>query len=358
MGAQAWPMVGDFIMIKVLIVDDSAVAREMIAHILGADPEIEVIGCARSGVEALVVLQHKQPDVITMDVHMPGIDGFETTHRIMTERPVPVIIVTASIDPKTDSASFRALEAGALAILPKPPGLDHPDHARAAAELLQTVKLMSEVRVVRRSLRPGTLRQPVLVKEQAVPALIKAVAIGASTGGPVVVQSILASLPGDFPAPLLVVQHMAIEFIGGFAEWLNSSCAIRVKLGTQGESIRPGTVYVAPGGLEMGVDYLERILLISAKAGQPIVPSVSHLFHSMAERYGRQAVGILLTGMGSDGAQGLKAMQEKGALTIAQDQESSVIYGMPAEAVKLKAAQHVLPPDGIIAMLQAVVKRQ
>ena len=343
-------------MIKVLIVDDSPVSRELLGHLLGADPEIEIIGWARDGAEAIAILEHKAPDVVTMDVHMPGMDGFETTYRIMTEHPVPVIIVTASLDTKTDSPSFRALEAGALAILLKPPGAGHPDHQRAAAELVRTVKLMSEVRVVRRSIRPGG-RQPPL-KEEAIPARIKIVAIGASTGGPIVVRSILASLPGDFPAPLLVVQHMAEEFIGGFAEWLAGSCAIEVKLGEQGEPIRPGTAYVAPGGSDMGVDNMGRISLTPGKAGQLLCPSVSHLFHNMAERFGKHSVGILLSGMGSDGAVGLKHMNDRGALTIAQDEESCVIYGMPAEAVKLKAAQYVLPPDSIIAVLHTAMKKR
>jgi two-component system chemotaxis response regulator CheB len=345
-------------MIKVLIVDDSPVARELIEHVLSSDPEIVVIGYARNGTEAIAAMEHKRPDVVTMDVHMPGIDGFQTTYRIMTEHPVPVIIVTASLDPETDSATFRALEAGALAILPKPPGLGHPDHMRAAAELLKTVKLMSEVRVVRRAIRPGTSQQQRALKAEVAPARIRAVAIGASTGGPVVIQSILASLPVGFPAPLLVVQHMAEEFIGGFARWLANSCSIEVKLGVKGERITPGTAYVANGGLDMGVDELDRITLVPGKPGQSLCPSVSYLFHNMAERFGKEAVGILLTGMGSDGAQGLKLMQEKGALTIAQDEESCVIYGMPGEAVKLKAAQHVLPPDAIVAMLQALVKKQ
>jgi len=343
-------------MIKVLIVDDSAVARELIEHVLGADPEIEVIGCARSGVEALAVLAHKRPDVVTMDVHMPGIDGFETTYRIMTEHPVPVVIVTSMLDPQTDSANFRALEAGALAILPKPPAVGHPDHLPAAAELVLTVKLMSEVRVVRRTVKPAKARQQSSIVA-AVPASVKVVAIGASTGGPVVVQAILASLPVDFPVPLLVVQHMAGEFIPGFSEWLARSCAIRVKVAVQGEFIAPGTAYVAPGGTDMGVDGQGRVTLIRGKAGQSLCPSVNHLFHNMAERFGQHAVGILLTGMGSDGAPGLKEMKEQGALTIAQDEASSVIYGMPGEAVKLKAAQHVLSPDSIIAMLRALVKR-
>jgi two-component system, chemotaxis family, protein-glutamate methylesterase/glutaminase len=344
-------------MIKVLIVDDSAVARELIEHILSSDPEIEVIGSARSGVEALAALEHMRPDVVTMDVQMPGIDGFETTYRIMTHHPVPVIIVTSILDPQTDSASFRTLEAGALAILPKPPGIGHRDHERTAAQLVQTVKLMSEVKVVRRSIRPAKPRQSELVAPAPLPATIKAVAIGASTGGPMVVRTILAALPAEFPAPLLVVQHMAGEFIGGFSEWLDNSCAIRVKVAQQGEPLRPGTAYVAPGGVEMGVEGQRRIILARGRAGQTLCPSVAYLFHSMAEQYAEGAVGILLSGMGGDGARGLKEMKDRGALTIAQDEESCVIFGMPGEAVKLKAAQHVLPPDSIAAMLLALVKK-
>jgi len=341
-------------MIKVLIVDDSPVSRDLLEHLLNADREIEVIGFAGSGEEAIAALRLKRPDVITMDVHMPGLDGFQTTHRIMTEHPLPVIIVTASLDPVADSANFRALEAGALAILIKPPGLGHPDHLRAAAELVQTVKLMSEVRVVRRSTRPAVTLHPPL---KVTPAeRVKIVAIGASTGGPVVVQSILASLPGDFPVPLLVVQHMAEGFISGFSEWLAGSCAIRVKVGEQGERLTPGIAYVAPGGTHLELDAMGRINLTAGHPGQLLCPSVTRLFQSVAERVGRQAVGILLSGMGSDGAQGLRELRDKGALTIVQDEESCVVYGMPGEAVKLQAAQHVLSPESIIAMLHAIVK--
>jgi two-component system, chemotaxis family, protein-glutamate methylesterase/glutaminase len=343
-------------MIKVLIVDDSPVAREMIEHVLTADPEIQVIGSARNGAEALAALEYKRPDVVTMDVHMPGLDGFETTRQIMIEHPVPVVIVTSTLDPKTDSATFKTLEAGAVAIVLKPPGFGHPDHTRAAFDLVQTVKLMSEVKVVRRSNRMA--RQQVPGPEREPEASVRIVAIGASTGGPVIIQNILAALPQDFPVPLLVVQHMAEDFIDGFAEWLANSSQIRVKVASPGEKILPGTAYIAPGGLQMGVDDGGRIALLPGKTGEYHCPSVTHMFFSVAERYGRNAVGILLSGMGADGAQGLKAMQERGALTIVQDEESCVVFGMPSEAVKLRAAQHVLPPESIIAMLRSTIKRQ
>jgi two-component system, chemotaxis family, protein-glutamate methylesterase/glutaminase len=343
-------------MIKVLIVDDSPVAREMIEHVLTADPEIQVIGSARNGAEALAALEYKRPDVVTMDVHMPGLDGFETTRQIMIEHPVPVVIVTSTLDPKTDSATFKTLEAGAVAIVLKPPGFGHPDHARAAFDLVQTVKLMSEVKVVRRSNRMARRQVPGLEPQAEAP--VRVVAIGASTGGPVIIQSILAALPQDFPVPLLVVQHMAEDFIDGFAEWLANSSQIRVKVAAPGERPAPGTAYIAPGGVQLGIDESGRIMLTPGKEGEYHCPSVSHLFFSVAERYGNNAVGILLSGMGADGAQGLKAMQERGALTIVQDEESCVVFGMPGEAVKLRAAQHVLPPESIIAMLRSTIKRQ
>jgi len=343
-------------MIRVLVVDDSAVARELICHILAADPELEVIGTARGGREALALLEHVNPDVITMDVHMQGMDGFEAAHRIMSEHPLPVVIVTGILDPTADSALFRTLEAGALAILLKPPGPGHPDHLRAAAELVTTVKLMSEVRVVRRSHLLGRHRpQPVERQLPYVP--IRAVAIGASTGGPVVIHGILNALPADYPVPVLVVQHMAEEFINGFAEWLNASCLLTVKVGSQGEAILPGRAYVAPGGWQMGVDGEGRIRLLPGRPGDYLCPSVTHLFESLARSFGAQAVGVLLTGMGADGASGLKEMEQRGALTIAQDEESCVVYGMPGEAVKLGAARQVLDPAAIIALLQAVVRK-
>ncbi|GFO56448.1 chemotaxis response regulator protein-glutamate methylesterase [Geomonas sp. Red276] len=341
-------------MIKVLVVDDSKVAREMITHILTADPDIKVIGTAADGYRALVALERQRPDVVTMDVHMPGLDGFATTREIMREHPVPVVIVTATLDPKADTALFRTLEAGALAILLKPPGFGHPDHARAAAELLQTVRLMSEVRVVRRSYRKSRLTSPVKHEVTAPPKLV---AMGASTGGPVVVKNIISALPGNFPFPLLVVQHMAGEFLAGYVEWLGGSSELSVKLGESGETVRGGSVYIAPGGVDMGLDGRGRIVLTPGAPGQLLCPSVNHLFRSVAIQCGSQAVGILLTGMGNDGAAGLKDMRDEGALTIVQDEESSVIFGMPGEAIRMGGARQVLSPDSIITLLKGLAGR-
>ncbi|MCM0083294.1 chemotaxis-specific protein-glutamate methyltransferase CheB [Geomonas sp. Red32] len=341
-------------MIKVLVVDDSKVAREMITHILTADPGIKVIGTAADGYRALAAMERQQPDVVTMDVHMPGLDGFATTREIMREHPVPVVIVTGTLDPKADTAVFRTLEAGALAIILKPPGFGHPDHARAAAELLQTVRLMSEVKVVRRSYRESRLPSPVKPEVTAPPKLV---AVGASTGGPVIVKNIISSLPASFPFPVLVVQHMAGEFLAGYAEWLAGACELTVKLGEPGETVKGGSVYIAPGGADMGLDGRGRIVLTPGAPGQLLCPSVNHLFRSVAIQCGRHAVGILLTGMGNDGAAGLKEMRDEGALTIVQDEESSVIFGMPAEAIRIGGARQVLSPGNIVALLKGLAGR-
>jgi len=344
-------------MVKVLVVDDSPVALALLVHVLSSDPEIEVIGTARNGLQALAVMEARRPDVVTMDLHMHGMDGFAATRRIMSDCPVPVVIVSGSIDPKLDATVFKAMEAGAVAILMRPPGVEHPDHRRAARELVQTVKLMSEVKVVRRYEPRGSVAVSPAAHEPVAPHEIKVVAIGASTGGPIVVKRILSGLPRTYPVPILVVQHMAEGFIEGFAEWLAQVCAVKVKVATHGDRLAPGEVHVGPSGFELGVDGYGRIELLPGRGGAVFCPTVGHLFDSVAENYGRHAVGVLLTGMGTDGAQALKRMRGKGAITIAQDRESSVIYGMPGEAVKLGAAQHVLPPDGILGILVALGKK-
>src|SRR5665811_2307336 len=198
-------------MIKVLVVEDSPVVREFLVHILGADPGIQVIGTANDGEQALEAVARKRPDVITMDIHMPKLDGLEATRRIMETHPTPIVIVSGSTDPREVATTFRAMEAGAVAVLRRPAGIGHPDHEATVRELVQTVKLMSEVKVVRRWPRvrreisvPGP-PEPVVGRA---PAGVKVVAIGASTGGPPVLQTILAGLPKDFPAPVLIVQHM------------------------------------------------------------------------------------------------------------------------------------------------------
>ena len=348
-------------MIKVLVVDDLPVVREFVTHILDSAPEIRVIGTASNGEEAIEAVREKRPDVVTMDVHMPKMDGFEATRIIMETTPVPIIIVSGSVDPRVVSMTFRAMEAGAVAFVARPAGIGHPDHEKTVKDLLQNIRAMSGVRVVRRWPRSTREDQAHSLPEKAVrqeTSGIRLVAIGASTGGPVVIQRILASLPRDFPAPVLIVQHMAKGFTAGFAEWLAQSSGIPVKLAVHGEPLHPGCAYVGPDGFDLLVECEWRITLRKGDNSNGLCPSVSHLFRSVAEVYGGNAIGILLTGMGKDGAEELRLMKERGAVTMAQDKESSVVYGMPGAADRLNAATYILPPDSIIDVLKRVVGKR
>ncbi|MBI2214328.1 MAG: chemotaxis-specific protein-glutamate methyltransferase CheB [Acidobacteria bacterium] len=341
-------------MIKVLVVEDSAVVRAFLVEILGSDPDMEVVGTASDGEDALAAVERLRPDVITMDMHMPKLDGLEATRRIMETTPTPIVIVSGSTDPHEVATTFRAMEAGALAILRRPAGLGHPDHEATAGELLRTVKLMSEVKVVRRWPRlpsEDSVRRPSIARRVAAPGKFRLVAIGASTGGPAVLQTILAGLPKSFPLPLLIVQHMTQGFTEGFVEWLAQSTPMSVGVARHGEPLLAGHVYVAPDGLHMKVGHDETIVLASDEPENGLRPSVSCLFRSVADVCGGKVVAGLLTGMGRDGARELKLLNEMGAVTIAQDRDSSVVHGMPGEAIRLDAATLVLSPEKIAAAL-------
>jgi len=336
------------------VVEDSPVVREFLVHVLGSDPDIRVVGTAADGEEALEAVSSMRPDVVTMDIHMPRLDGMEATRRIMETHPTPIVIVSGSTDPHQVATTFRAMEAGALAVLRRPAGLGHPDHGATAGELVQTVKLMSEVKVVRRwprARRDAAVARPEAADPARALAKVKVVALGASTGGPPVLQAILAALPRDFRVPLLIVQHMASGFVQGFVEWLAQSSALPVHVATHGEYLLPGHVYVAPDECQMKVEHGGRIVLAGDGPENGLRPSVSCLFRSLAEVYGGEVVAGLLTGMGRDGAEELKCLKDKGAVTFAQDKDSSVVHGMPGEAIRLDAATLVLSPEKIAAVL-------
>jgi two-component system, chemotaxis family, protein-glutamate methylesterase/glutaminase len=348
-------------LIRVLVVEDSAVVREFLVRILGSDPELEVVGTAADGEAALEAVEQMRPDVVTMDIHMPKMDGFDAARRIMETRPTPIIIVSGTVNLAETTNAFRAMEAGAVAVLERPVGIGHPDQQATAANLIRTVKLMAEVRVVKRwpRARPADLARPVSARPDIkVPACsVAVVAIGASTGGPPVLQTILSQLEASFPVPILVVQHIATGFTEGFVEWLGQSSKLRVRLAAQGEQILSGHVYVAPDGFHLKVTAGRNVWLSDEKPENGLRPSVAALFRSVAKAYGGQATGVLLTGMGKDGAEELKLMREQGAVTIAQDRESSVVHGMPGHAISIGGAAYVLPPEKIPQALTELTAR-
>lgn len=347
--------------IRVLIVDDSAGMRMMLEWIFGHDPALEVAGIASDGIEAVDAVARLSPDVITMDIQMPRMDGLEATRKIMETKPTPIVILSGNLDAEEVASSFRAMEAGALVAMAKPRSIAHPEHETDVANLVRIVKLMAEVKVVKRwPLRVAKGKPQPLLQATGGPAQTnhQVVAIGASTGGPMAINTILSGLPPGFPLPVLIVQHMAPGFVQGFADWLNITSRLSVHVASQDELLLPGHVYIAPDGFQMLAKHGGRIALIQSAPENGQCPSVSTLFRSVADVYGGKAVGIILTGMGNDGARELKLMKDKGAVTIAQDRESSVIFGMPGEAVNLDAAGYVLTLDRIVGYLVANIRER
>ena len=342
--------------ITVLVVDDSGISRDLLTRILLAEPGIEICGYARNGEEALVMAAEKKPDVVTMDIHMPGLDGFETTRQIMETQPRPIVIVSASFDAGDVAKMFRALEAGAVAAVEKPPGPGDPAHAALARRFVETVKAMAGVRVIRRWPRARSdARKPAPALPPPTAGPLRLVAIGASTGGPPALQRVLAGLPRPCPVPVLIVQHISAGFIQGLAEWLTTTTGMPVRIAKHRELASPGTALLAPDGCQMGIGMDGRIICGLEPAENGLRPSVSFLFRTVARNFGPRAAGVLLTGMGRDGAEELKLMRDAGAVTLAQDRESSIIHGMPGEAIRLGAATHIGPPERLAAMLHSLL---
>jgi two-component system, chemotaxis family, protein-glutamate methylesterase/glutaminase len=337
--------------IRVLVVDDSPTSRLLLAAILRADDEIEVVGQAADGLEAVEMVKRLHPDIVTMDVQMPKLDGFAATKRIMVENPTPILITTG-VDPRALSVSLEAVRMGALAVHAKPGDPRAPGFDEEAKELARQVKAMSTVKVVRHfdlELAPARVAHPSsTVALLSVPAQV--VAIAASTGGPAALHVILTALPATFPVPILIVQHLARGFSAGFASWLDHASPLRVKLAEEGEALRPGWVYIAEDD-HLCVSRTRKVHLSNAPPVGGFRPSGTPLFESVAAAFGRHALAIILTGMGRDGVEGLRAIREAGGRTIAESEVTAVVYGMPAAAVQAGLADFVLPLDQVVTTL-------
>jgi two-component system, chemotaxis family, protein-glutamate methylesterase/glutaminase len=342
-------------MIRALVVEDSSTARTLLTEILASDGDVEVVGAAPNGAEAVEMAKRLKPDVITMDVHMPVMDGFEATRVIMAETPTPIVIVTASVDVREVELSMNALRLGALTVLAKPTGPTDPDFDVQSERLLQTVKTMSQVRVVRRLLDRTPAGRP---RVQPGRARRHIVAIAASTGGPAALARILGELSMDFPAPVLVVQHIANGFVPGFVAWLNSISTLRVKVAEAREPLLPKTVYVAPDDRHLAVAERSTISLPDSPPVGGFRPSGTLLFESVARAFGKAAVAVVLTGMGQDGVAALPLLRGAGGVVIAQDEGSSVVFGMPGAAVSAGQVDETLRLDAIAGRLGELVSPQ
>lgn len=330
--------------------DDSPLVREVLARILESDPGIRVVGTAADGREAVEKTLNLKPDLVTLDIRMPVMDGLKATEAIMAYRPTPILIVTSSIDKGGLYTTMDALRAGALEVMEKPSLIPNEGWEVMGGALVEKVKLLSQVKVITH-LRGRQRPLPRRAEAKGPPPGGQVVAIGVSTGGPKVLVEILQDLPSAFPFALLIVQHIAQGFTRGLAQWLGQKAQLEVKVAEDGEPVRPGAALVAPEGSHMLVQSEGRIKL---SRGLPVGghrPSIDVLFRSVASAYGRSAIGVLLTGMGRDGAEGLKAIKEMGGVTLVQNEASCVVFGMPKAAIELGIVDYVLPPGGIAQAL-------
>jgi two-component system chemotaxis response regulator CheB len=356
--------------IRVLLVDDSPLALALLQRALATSPDIEVVGTARSGPEALELIPQLQPTVICTDYVMPGMDGLELIQHVMARHPRPILVVSSTVDPEHTERAFPLLEAGAVDVCPKPRG-GSAASAEEIEQLITKIRLVSGVFVFPKR-APNGLGAPgsQLPTEKGLPSLrapspepragakrppARIVAIGASTGGPQALQSILSRLPGDLPVPLLCVQHISPGFLKGLVEWLAGQCRIHVRIARDGETPAAGTAYLPQEQthLVLGPDGRLQLTHDPPVAGHR--PSVTVTLESVARQYGSAALGVLLTGMGEDGVTGMRAIAGAGGATIAQDEATSVVFGMPKQAIAAGAAEQVLPPAAIAqAILKAV----
>lgn len=342
--------------IKVLVVDDSALMRRVIWGLLEEDPEILVVGSAVDGQDAIEKVLQLKPDVVTLDVEMPRLDGLQTLGYLMSECPVPVIMLSA-YTPRGAETTLKALDYGAADFVQKPSGAISLNLERVKDELLSKVKVAKGIDLKRLPFRPGAAAStaaaplPPPAKEKPKHDRGSVVAIGTSTGGPRALAALVPMFPKGFPAPVLIVQHMSAGFTRSLAERLDKESLIRVKEAEQGEILEAGTAYLAPGDWHMEVERTPLGVKVKLDQRPPMLgvrPCVDLLFQSVAEAYGPKAVGVVLTGMGRDGAKGLKAMKAKEARTLAQDEATSVVYGMPRAAFAAGCVDRVLGLDKIV----------
>jgi two-component system chemotaxis response regulator CheB len=341
-------------MIKVLIADNSKTIQDFIVQILATDADIQVAGVACTGKEAIEFVRSNKPNIIIMAVNMPDSDGFETARAIMEIIPVPIVMVSSIKNDNETLFTNRYIESGALAIIRRPEPSDLAQFQDFHKELIHTVKLMSEIKVVKRYPRNRNRNVKTIAPEDPFEnALkrVKVIAIGASTGGPLALQTILSRITGDILVPVLIVQHIAPGFLNILQKMLSTTSGILLKIAGDGEKILPGIGYIAPDNFHMGVTRGEKIHLSNESPENGSKPSVSYLFRSVAQLYGSNSLGVLLTGMGKDGADELKDMKDRGAITVVQNERSSVVYGMPGEAIKVGASDNAFSLEKIAEII-------
>lgn len=349
--------------IKVVIVDDSQLAIRHLTGIFSRGGEFLVVGSSTRGQDGVELVLKLRPDVVCMDINMPDIDGFEATRQIMARQPMPVVIISSTYDSRQVSMAFRALEAGALAIIEKPPaGVTEESLARQQT-MLDTVRVTASRRPVysregKSARTKNVVPPPPAPGGPPLPRITNPeyLLIGASTGGPQVIHTVMSRLPKAFPLPVLIVQHMSEGFTAGFAQWLGQSTGWDVRIARDGDVPQRGEVYLAPEKIHMELHADRKIRLVAGPKEYGVCPAVSRLFESARHNLGARVLAVLLSGMGKDGAAEMKALRDAGVLTIAQDAATSVVHGMPGAAIRLGGASLELPDKEIAAALCKAVR--
>ena len=337
-------------MIRILVVEDSVTQREIFRRLFAEDGAFTVVAEAATGEEAIRLVQQHHPDVVLMDIHMPGMGGIAATREIMRVCPVPIVVASATLRKQDIDLAMKAIEAGAVSVIEKPQGAVLL-HLQKIAPQLREELLAASTAIVRR--RPLSAKLPLpasLSAKMAVAGNIEVIGIAASTGGPPVLLEILSALPKPFPLPVLLVQHISEGFVEGFARWLGDMTGQSTRLATDGARLEPG-IWLAPGGRHLALANRARIELPLRQANDIHCPSANVLFDSLSRHAARASLGILLTGMGDDGARGLLALKQAGGQTVIQDEASCLIWGMPKSAKELGAANLELSPSEIVRVM-------
>lgn len=336
--------------VRVLVADDSPTIRHYLKEIINDTHNMIVVGEAKDGQEVIELVHKIRPDVVSMDINMPKMDGLEATRQIMSETPTPVVVVSGLVESDIE-LSMRALDAGALAVVEKPPDRQNIEFEAKRKQLIRTIGAMAGVSVIsrRRSSHKNINDHQQTEEFKSITSRLRKpeiIGIGASTGGPSAIQRILKDFPEDISVPIVIVQHMPHEFLQGMSRWLQRSTRLTIKIAESGDILKVGTVYIAPGTAHMTIQRQDSKLLVQLikDRGTPqYQPSINMLFNSLATTCSSNAIGVILTGMGDDGASGLLAMKQAGAKTLAQDEKSSTVYGMPQAANLCGAVNSILP---------------
>lgn len=349
-------------MINILIVDDSRTEAKLLKFLFESQSDMHVIGVASDGKQAVEMTERLKPDIITMDLEMPVMDGHTATRLIMSQHPTPIVVISSKLKDGSTDMTYLALEAGAVCVIAKPINIGSQGFQQTQKQIIETIRSMSEIKVIKRRFNTHSSIHRTIVSSHVTPepGNFEIVAIGTSIGGPQALNAILSQLPSHFPVPIVIVQHMSKGFITGFTKWLNNNTSLTVKIADNYEILKKGYVYFAPDNLHLTIARRDNHLICRLTPGEPVsgfCPSITVLLQSIATTCGKRAIGVLLTGMGSDGSQGLLELKQAHGHTIIQDEKSCIVFGMASVAESIGAVDTTIQMDNMANYLIKMTKK-